>query len=750
MKVSVIVPVHAGQIYLPDCLESLVEQKFDGLEVIVICDHIDFDIEEKLEGYRDRLNFRVYELENGRGVAAARNLGMEKAEGEYIFFLDSDDYLAGEVLLSLTELADENDADLVCCKKRTSWYKKAFFLENLAQEQDAKEDESEQDSESVGLKAEELEDEESDLTPEEAKLAMVRRELVSKRRGIKNISVHGMLIRRELLKDQQIRFNEDLIYHADVPFVMQVLFRAKRCDGNLGVFYVQRKHNDPDYFPSLSQIKDEGRFDEFLKTFHMVKVIVKKDEDLGHRLDRKLVNYYCGYYMTRMRRSENPIWCEERFLKMQEAMKTIDPEVVQELKGYKRRAVNALLNGQVWKSKMLINVRLGVKKIKVFFAHPREIFKYMYRHFFVKKPVLEDVVLCESFFGKNYSDSPKYIYEYISKNYPGKYRFVWVIDKKNTKIPYKHKKVKRFSLRYAYYLARAKYFVFNGRQPAWTQKREGTVFLETWHGTPLKKLVFDQDDVCSATPLYKHQVYVQSRQWDYLVAANEFSSNVFRSCFRYDKEMLEYGYPRNDLLHAPNRDELAAALRKKLGIPEGKKTILYAPTWRDDEYYDKGQYKFALKFDLHQLREQLGEEYVLLLRTHYFIADALDVTGLEDFAFNLSKYDDITELYLISDILITDYSSVFFDYANLKRPILFYTYDLEKYRDVLRGFYISIEDEVPGPLVFNQEEIVEGIRNIDAITEEYKEKYDRFYERFCAWEDGHAAENCAKAVFDLD
>ncbi len=149
------------------------------------------------------------------------------------------------------------------------------------------------------------------------------------------------------------------------------------------------------------------------------------------------------------------------------------------------------------------------------------------------------------------------------------------------------------------------------------------------------------------------------------------------------------------------------------------------------------------------MKEQLGDEYVILLRTHYFIADSLDVTGLEDFAYNLSKYDDISELYLISDYLITDYSSVFFDYANLKRPMLFYTYDLEKYRDVLRGFYIDIEEELPGPLLFTTEEIIDALKNMDELRDRYKEKYDVFYEKFCAWEDGQASRKVANAVFNL-
>ena len=202
---------------------------------------------------------------------------------------------------------------------------------------------------------------------------------------------------------------------------------------------------------------------------------------------------------------------------------------------------------------------------------------------------------------------------------------------------------------------------------------------------PFKEISFDLENINSATPRYKRQTYKQSRLWDYLVAANQYSSDIFRRCFKYDKIMLETGYPRNDIMHWDNKEEIAGQLRDKLGVPKDKKTVLYAPTWRDDEYYVKGQYKFSLKLDLKLMQEKLGDEYVVLLRTHYFIADAVDLTEFEGFAFNFSDYDDISELYLISDYLITDYSSVFFDYANLKRPMLFFTYDLEKYRDILRA-----------------------------------------------------------------
>ena len=131
------------------------------------------------------------------------------------------------------------------------------------------------------------------------------------------------------------------------------------------------------------------------------------------------------------------------------------------------------------------------------------------------------------------------------------------------------------------------------------------MFLQTWHGTPLKRLVFDIEDISSATARYKKQVYKQSRAWDYLVAPNKYSSDIFKRCFMFDKKMLETGYPRNDILHAKDKDQMAERLRYKLGIPKDKKTILYAPTWRDDEYYGKGKYKFSLELDLKLLRKTI-------------------------------------------------------------------------------------------------------------------------------------------------
>jgi len=798
VKLSIIVPFNRGKHFLEDCFESIRDQGLTNYETVLVLDHVKEDVSELLQAYQD-INFTVVELEdegiNNRrfgkekaeeqlkgysGVACARNAGLAAAIGEYVYFLDSDDYIISGTLSMLLREAEEQSADFTYGKRRSTWFRRKVYLAALAEKEAANaeagsEAETEIDVEEEQDLSEREQGEENDtpikLTRRQKKILKVQQKLELEleledsnenivyraeayhslfvcRKGLANISVLGILFRKCFLTENNIRFNEEYIFFSDSTFMVSVLNHMNSCSYVEDAIYIKRRHNDPIHFPSLSQSKTEDKFEEYIMAYKEARKSTSEKAALRGLLEDKLIAYYTGTYAPRLRRSEKDSWRADRFQMIREVMLEVNKEKIQSLRKYKKKIVKALLNNNVNKATRIVTRHLGIRKFKRIKKNKKIFAYYLYHKIFSKMPIRENWVLCEAFFGKSYSDSPKYIYEYLNKNYPGKYRFIWVVNQR-TKIPFNPTKVKRFSIRYCYYLARCKYDVFNVRQPEWMRKREGNVFLETWHGTPLKKLVFDQEEVMGASPLYKAQFYKQSRIWDYLIAANHFSSDAFKSAFLFDKEMLEFGYPRNDILHDVNRDEIAAGIKKELNIPVGKKTILYAPTWRDDEYYGRGQYKFQLQLDLRMLKKEFGEEYIVLLRTHYFIADSLDVTGLEDFAYNVSKYDDISELYLISDLLITDYSSVFFDFANLKRPILFYTYDLDKYRDMLRGFYMDIETEVPGPLLFTNEEVVEAIRNIDDITEQYREKYDAFYERFCSLEDGHASENVVKRVFNL-
>lgn len=777
MKVSVIIPFHKGLSFLEDCLQSLVEQSYEDMEIILVNDHSEEDVAAFIEPYQAMRRVKLLKLEDKTGVAAARNLGLSAASGEYIYFLDSDDYIGSTTLELLVTAADAGQCDLAYGRKIWTWFKRSLFLENASNEDnEAESDDEDEDSNTLdsaelnmenGGEAEsssslnddqllsdnqgneEASDEDETSEDPEARKRAAYYKLLTYHKGVRTISVLNILMKRSLIEDNKIRFNEDIKFLSDYPFLLQVLNKADSYSYQAEAVYMKRNHNDAVNLPSLHQLRGSKSFQEYVTTYQYAIGFIDKDSDLRQRLDRKIIYYCVWFFAPKLRKTKKPEEFKVKFMTMHSIIAGMKHDLLKSYKGYTRRLLKAFYRGNINSARNIVNRHLVWMKFKKVTKNKRAFSKFLYMRFFLRRPMKNNWVFCESFFGKNYSDSPKYVYEYISKNYPGKFKFIWVIDKKKTKIPYRHTKVKRFSFRYAYYLARSKYYVFNGRQPEWAKKRKGNIFLQTWHGTPLKKLVFDLEDINSATPRYKNQTYRQSRSWDYLVAPNKYSSDIFRRCFMYDKEMLETGYPRNDILHDEDRDQIAQRIREKLGIPKDKKTILYAPTWRDDEYYTKGRYKFSLKLDLQLMREKLGKEYVILLRTHYFIADSLDVTGVEDFAYNFSKYDDISELYLISDILITDYSSVFFDYANLKRPMLFFTYDLEKYRDILRGFYIDIEEELPGPLLFTTDEVIDAVSHIDKLTKEYHQKYVKFYDKYCSWEDGNASRKVANAVFGL-
>ena len=398
------------------------------------------------------------------------------------------------------------------------------------------------------------------------------------------------------------------------------------------------------------------------------------------------------------------------------------------------------------KYEKLLRFRYGYVQTKKIMKKPSKLNLWFYNEVYNKKPTQDNKIIFISFGGKYYSDSPKYLYEYLYNNYGDKFEYVWVINDPTVEIPGNPKKVKRYSREYYKEVAQSKYWVTNGRHPERLRKKEDQVIVSTWHGTPLKRLGLDIGDIYTKNPRIKESYIKNGEEWDYLISPNRYTTNILKSCFAYPRDILESGYPRNDILYNAT-DSQVNQIKENLSIPNDKKIILYAPTWRDDEFYDTGSIKFTLKLELDKLKEAISDEYIVLVRTHYFISNNLDLTPYEGFAFDVSSYNDIAELYLISDMLITDYSSVFFDFANLKRPILYYTYDLDKYEGMLRGFYIDIHEEVPGPLLFTTEEVIDSIKNIDEINDKYKEKYDKFYETYCNIDDGNASKRIVEAVW---
>ncbi|MDN6724851.1 MAG: CDP-glycerol glycerophosphotransferase family protein, partial [Tetragenococcus halophilus] len=371
-------------------------------------------------------------------------------------------------------------------------------------------------------------------------------------------------------------------------------------------------------------------------------------------------------------------------------------------------------------------------------------------------PVRKDVVLFESFNGKLPSDNPYAIYQELVKQ-TDKANLYWGIKKVHIKEAKQQfpdlNLVPRFSVKWLWLTTRANFWVFNSRMPNWLKKNKGTIYIQTWHGTPLKKLGADIQDVAmpgTSTEQYKNNFILEASRWDYLIAPNEYSEKIFKQAFQFQNNILEIGYPRNDeLVNNKNNQKLQDGLKEKIIGKKNGRVILYAPTWRDDYFIKKGSYKFYMPFSLEKMVKCLGQDDTLIIRPHYLVGDSIDIKGYED-RVKVCMDEAINDLYLISDLLITDYSSVMFDFAILQRPMLFYPYDMAHYKEKLRGFYLDY-NEVPGPIAEDEEKLYEFIRNFVSQGQfsEYDSKKERFEQLFCSWENGGASQQVTQLMLEL-
>ena len=349
-------------------------------------------------------------------------------------------------------------------------------------------------------------------------------------------------------------------------------------------------------------------------------------------------------------------------------------------------------------------------------------------------PVRKGTVVFESHLGKQYSDSPKYIYQAMVAA-GGGYRAVWSYTGNPAAWPTEAVLVRRESWRYYYELARAEFWVDNQGFPRQFRKRAGTTYLQTWHGTPLKTMGFDEPGLAALPPAQQREHAAMIERWDALVVPSDYFIDTFVRAYRYSGPLLRVGYPRNDPLVTGNDPGTVKELRERLHLPDNRKIVLYAPTFRDTQHHIRA--RFQLRLDLQALAEALGEEYYFLIRTHYLDRVSIPATH-RPLAANLSKHHDVTELMLASDVLITDYSSILFDYANLRRPMIFFTYDYEDYLRT-RGTYFDLASTVPGPQVATTAEVIDCLRNLDDVQIRFRERYEQFHARFCQYDTGTAS-----------
>lgn len=388
-------------------------------------------------------------------------------------------------------------------------------------------------------------------------------------------------------------------------------------------------------------------------------------------------------------------------------------------------------------------IRTWVKNITILFYH------FMVKIF----PVRKKVILFESNLGRNYTGNPRAIYEeMVRKELDKKYHCIWFFENPSVMISGNAKIVKRARFRYLYYMAIGQVWVFDCRQPEFLIKRKETHYIQTWHGTPLKKLALDMEQIDAAVSgsieEYHEAFRKNTATWDYLISQNKFSTQTFRRCFDFGrKPILEIGYPRNDILFRKNQPEYKKKLKKKYGLPLDKKVILYAPTWRDDASNGQGIYKFVSPLDFDLARKELSDEYIILVKYHYLVADRIDWSRYQGFVYSFDEKAEISRLYLIADMLITDYSSVMFDYSLLKRPILFFAYDLEKYKNNLRGFYFDFMEEAPGPISRDTGQLLQDIKSYD--PEKWRDKYDAFCRKYNHADSGNASGKIVDLISEI-
>ena len=524
--VSIIVTHKKDTLYLKDCLESIAEQQFKDYETILVVDHTEDNIEPLIEEFKDKINLKVFYLEDKHGVSSARNLGLDKATGEYVYFLDNDDYLYGDSIKLLLDVMDE-DTDMAYGRMKHTWFQKQAFNDSQGDD-----------------------DDNNDNGADDKKVIYDFNEpyanMLEKYRKLDKITVLSAIYKKSLFTDNNIRFNEKQTYFSDTKVLVQLLNNAKNIKSNEESVYVKRHHNDKAKNPAISQFtRDETMPDYFVAYKNAIKAAGTNERIINH-LYYILAKFVVKEYIMKMRWSEDDRWRNEFFTELATLAKDINNKVLKDDFTHAEKAmVKSMKHNDFAKMKKKAMRVLFNRKIVKMIKNPRVRNKTITLYVFNKMKLKENWVVFESFMGRNCSGQPKYVYKYLQEAYGDKYKCIWVVDRKGVEIPGKHKTCKRFSLKYYYYMNRSKYWVNNMRQPLSIPRREETVMLATWHGTPLKRLVFDMDDVHSANPRYKDIVFKQTRAWDYLLSDNPFSTERFQSCFRFEKEKILVGYIRN-------------------------------------------------------------------------------------------------------------------------------------------------------------------------------------------------------------
>ncbi|MFI7338561.1 CDP-glycerol glycerophosphotransferase family protein [Streptomyces sp. NPDC050085] len=691
-RISLIVPVHRVQGYLRECLDSVLSQSHGDWELLVV-DDASPDACGAIAAEYARRDPRVHlvTLDDRVGVGGARTAGVARAGGDYLLFLDGDDTLLPGALAAIdAALREGGDPDvLVYGHDRTDWWDKVWRSGDDFEGGDP-----------LGL------------TPAAWNRA-IRRDFWTG---------HGLAFASEGPYEDVVMAHRAVLEAATLATLPRpcVRWRRRRAGALAGApgqyhFAVVERYGE-----LLDAAPDGAR----VFPFAVARVLdVLDDPTRTEPADRpELFRLAAALHRAHRPAGHAPAGAREQAL----AAGSWSAYQKQEKANSRKKAVGSSLA----RRKKALRAR---------------VMRAAYRADLRTARLDPALAVYGAYWNRGVSCNPAAIHAKARELAPH-IKGVFVVSSRHKErvpdgVPY----VIEGSRRYWQTMATATYLINNSSFPGGFTKRPGQVYLQTHHGTPLKKMGLDQRRYPAGTHgISFDKVLAHTDQWDYSLSSNPHSTQVWERVYPSAAYApLELGYPRNDVYFRTS-DARIRDIRRELGIADGQRAILYAPTHRD---YQKG---FLPRLDLARFADALGGDHVVLVRAHYFYGTGAGLADAHPRLIDVTGHGRVEDLCLAADALVTDYSSLMFDYACLDRPIVTYAPDWQAYR-LARGTYFDLlsgeEGDTPGAVATTQDELVELFRDGGWDTAGTRRLRGAFRERFCAYDDGGAAERVVRRLF---
>ncbi|MFI1760932.1 CDP-glycerol glycerophosphotransferase family protein [Streptomyces sp. NPDC020800] len=712
--ISVVLPVYQVQEFLPECLDSLLgaSQSFGGIEVVAVDDCSPDGSGALLDEYAARdPRMRVVHLPENVGLGQARSEGLARAKGDYVWFVDSDDRLTNGALAAVAERLRQTRPDVL-------------LVDHALVNPDGRVERN--------ARAHLFQDAPETFT-------------LGERPGTLDLimTAWSRVLRRDYLLGLDLEFGRG--YYEDISVTYPSLLAARRLSMLDRVCYHYQRGREG-AITSTSSPKHFDLFGQYERIFAFIDREAGTAEPFRRAVFDRTVRHATtvlatpGLVPEKLRRdffrraSEHFQQFRPRDYSYPSGLRGLQYRLV-ERGAYPAYAALEPVN----RLRLALRATLGRARGAAR-RTPRLAATALRRAYYrvcLRLPADDTLAVYAAYWNRGYACNPAAIFEKARELAPG-IRGVWVVAKDSTaSIPPGVEYVVDGTPRCLRTMARAKYLVNNVNFPYELPKRRGAVLVQTQHGTPLKKMGTDlRDHPAAARGMNFDRLVEQCARWDVLVSPNPHTTEVFTRVYPGGYEVLETGYPRVDRLVNASLDR-ADRVRGELGIAPGQIAVLYAPTHRDH------QNETAPVLDVRRFGDQLGDDHVLLVRSHYFDIQRISSSrGVVD----VSSHPSIEDLCIAADVLITDYSSVMFDYAVLDRPIVIYAPDWEMYRRS-RGVYVDLLAEGPGPVATTHEGLVEVFRSGEHTRPSAAERLARFRDRFCPYDDGRAAERVVRSVF---